>query len=83
LTSDRDGLVWRVTQIFTGKLHVEVPTPETDLIEAGILDSLVFIDLLAQLELEFGVRIELEDLEIEQFRSIERIADHVAHRNVG
>jgi acyl carrier protein len=36
------------------------------------------VEFLAHLEQEFGIQVSLEDLEIEQFRSIARIARFVA-----
>lgn len=65
----------RISAIFLEKLHITVPSTETDLLETGILDSLQLVDLLLNLEKEFSVRIQLDSLEIESFRSISRIAD--------
>ena len=64
----------RISAIFLEKMHITVPSTETDLLETGILDSLQLVDLLLHLEKEFGVRISLDSLEIESFRSISRIA---------
>lgn len=64
----------RVTRLFTEKLNVQVPQVDTDLIQSGILDSLTFVGLLHELELEFHVRFSLDDLELERFQSIRQIA---------
>ena len=40
-------------------------------------DSLVFVDLLARLEETVGVEIDLADLDIDQFRSVEKIAHYL------
>ena len=69
----------QIAALFTEKLHIEVPSIDTDLLETGALDSLTFVDLLVQLEQEFGIRLSLEDLEIEDFRPIARIAPFVSH----
>ena len=63
-----------VSAIFSEVLHVEVASTETDLFEAGLLDSLAFVELLLQLERVFGVTTSLEDLELDNFRTIARIA---------
>lgn len=59
---------------FLENLHLEIPSPETDLFETGVLDSLGFVELVLHLEQEFGVKITLEQVEIDNFRSVERIA---------
>src|SRR5262245_47167643 len=65
----------RIAAIFVEKLQIAVPSAETDLLETGILDSLQLVDLILTLETEFGIRISLDSLDLESFRSISRIAD--------
>lgn len=78
--SDRSALRERVAGLFSGPLHVEVPSVDTDLFETGVLDSLAFVELLLQLEREFGLKTCVDDLELENFRTVARIADFVAER---
>ncbi len=59
-------------------LQVEVPTPDTDLIEADLIDSLALISLITEIEAEFGIELPLEDFDVEQFRSARQIAVCVA-----
>lgn len=68
----------RLTKLFLEQMNVEVPSVETDLLETGVLDSLRLVELLMHLETEFGVVVSVEDLEIDHFRSIARIADFVS-----
>jgi D-alanine--poly(phosphoribitol) ligase subunit 2 len=70
----------RLADLFSRALHVEVPSVDTDLFEAGILDSLAFVELLLHLEREFGVVTSVDDLEVENFRSIARIAEFIEAR---
>jgi acyl carrier protein len=67
----------RVQRLFVETLNVEVPSPDTDLIEGGLLDSLALVELLLALEREFAVTIALENLDIDSFRSIRSIAGFV------
>jgi D-alanine--poly(phosphoribitol) ligase subunit 2 len=67
----------RVQRLFAETLNLQVPSPDTDLIEGGLLDSLALVELLFALEREFEVTIALEELDIDSFRSINRIADFV------
>jgi acyl carrier protein len=68
-TSTRD-----IEVIFSDKLLRHVGSPDDDLLEAGILDSMNFIDLVLNLEERFGFTLNIMDLNIEQFRSIRSIA---------
>jgi methoxymalonate biosynthesis acyl carrier protein len=67
----------RIGKVFVQHLHIQPPSPDKDLIESGIIDSLTFVELLARLEQEFSIRIPLEDLDLDQFRSIARIGEFV------
>jgi D-alanine--poly(phosphoribitol) ligase subunit 2 len=72
----------RIAQLFTDRLKTEVPTVDTDLFETGILDSLRFVELLAAIEERFGVRVSVEQLEIDDFRTLSRIAQFVGGKPV-
>lgn len=66
--------------LFERDLNLVVPSFDLDLFETGSLDSLMFVDLLLALEKEFGLKISLEDLELDNFRSISRLAKFIAPR---
>ncbi len=70
----------RICQVFRDKLKLDVPSADTDLFETRVLDSMVFVDLLLHLEREFGVTPALEDIDFDNFKSIERIVEFVANR---
>jgi methoxymalonate biosynthesis acyl carrier protein len=78
--SDVNGLPEQITGIFLRSLNVEVPSPDTDLFESGLLDSLAFIELLLAIERNFGVTTSVDDLEVDNFRSVARIAEFVTAR---
>lgn len=70
----------RLAQTLVDVLHVDVPSRETDLIRTGRLDSVGLVDLLLRLEREYRVRVDMESLEIDQFRSLGSITAFVAAR---
>jgi len=70
----------RIAGLFSGKLNVDPPETDADLFEAGVLDSLAFVELLLHVEREFGVTVAVDDLQVENFRSIDRIAAFVTAR---
>jgi acyl carrier protein len=73
----------RVQRLFVEALNVEVPSPDTDLIEGGLLDSLALVELLFAIEREFDVAIALENLDIDTFRSVRRIGEFVERSREG
>ena len=72
-------LARHITDLIAEKLLVEVSSSEDDLVASGVLDSLTLVQLLVDLEQRFGVTIPLEELEIDDFRSITSIT-HLIHR---
>ena len=70
----------RLASLFQEALNLEVPSCETDLFETGVLDSLMFVELLLLLEREFGVTTGVDDLEVDNFKTLARIAAFVDGR---
>jgi len=78
---DSSTLAHQISALFAERLHLQVPSLDTDLIDTGLVDSLTFVEFLAQLEQEFGIHVSLEDLEIDHFRTISRIAGFIAMKS--
>jgi len=78
---DTSQLANLISALFAERLHLQVPSLDTDLIDTGLVDSLTFVEFLAQLEQEFGIHVSLEDLEIDHFRTISRIARFIAMKS--
>jgi acyl carrier protein len=70
----------RLATLLAQTLDVEAPPPDAELIESGFLDSLQLVELLAALEQTFGVSITAEDLDLENFRTLDRLAAFVSRR---
>jgi acyl carrier protein len=77
------SLISRLNALFLDQLSIEVPGPDTDLIETGMLDSMKLVELLVLIEQEFGIRIELEQIEIDDLRSVRGIADMIGNAPPG
>jgi acyl carrier protein len=73
-----EDLTNELMALFAEQLAMEVPSASTDLIDAGLLDSVKFVELLLCLEQRFGVCVALDELEIDYFRSVRAIAALVA-----
>lgn len=61
-------------------LHLAVGGAEDDLLASGLLDSLALVDLLARIEQTWGITIPLDQLDLEDVRSVRRIAALVARQ---
>ena len=71
----------QVAEIFSQNLHIEVPSHDVDLFTTGILDSLQLVELLFQLEEQFGIKISLSEIDLETFRSIDCIGLMLVRQN--
>jgi len=67
-------MIKEVIELFSEKLNIEVPSPDTDLIDSGLLDSLRLVELLLHIEASLGFRIVLDEIDLDDLRSIRRIA---------
>lgn len=77
------AVIARIQALFEDALSIPAPEPDLDIIDHGLLDSLALVTLLFEMEVEFGVQIPLDSLEIEDFRTINRIAGLVATEDEG
>jgi acyl carrier protein len=71
----------RIQTILHQRLQVEAPASDEDLFQAGILDSLSFVDMLVALEDEFSIQIPLDQVDLNDFRSISKIGDYIVSQN--
>lgn len=69
-----DSVLVQLSQVFESTLGLPAPEPDADLIEGGVLDSLALVELLVAIESHFGIQIPPEQLEVERFRTLERLA---------
>lgn len=79
--SDPNAIIDKLGALFVETFHIQVPSADTDLLESGILDSLQLVELLVQLEQRFGLRIKVEDIDLDDLRTLARIARLVAGVN--
>jgi len=76
----KERIVQDIGRLFAGRLHIEIPSPETDLIETGLLDSLRLVELLLYIESDLGWRLPIEDIDLDDLRSVRRIAALIESR---
>jgi methoxymalonate biosynthesis acyl carrier protein len=57
--------------------------PQEDIFALGFVNSLLAMQLVAFVEKEFGIRVEDEDLDLDNFRSIDAISRLVSRKQGG
>jgi acyl carrier protein len=68
----------QVAELIRDVLQVEVPSVDADLVAEGLIDSLALVSLITEVELEFAIRLPIEEFDLSRFRSAEQIATVVA-----
>jgi len=68
----------RVRVLIKDVLGIEALSDTTDLMEPGVMDSLALATIIAEIEQEFQVELVLDDLNVDRFRSLHRIAQLLA-----
>jgi D-alanine--poly(phosphoribitol) ligase subunit 2 len=76
--TDTNAIIQRLGAVFVESLHIEAPAEDTDLFETGILDSFQLVELLLQIEQRFGFQIKIDDIDLDDLRTLARIARLVA-----
>jgi len=76
--TNEQAVIKRLGALFVESFHIEAPSSDTDLLETGILDSFQFVELLLQLEQQFDFRVKIEDIDLDDIRTLARIARLVA-----
>jgi acyl carrier protein len=66
-----------IRSVLRDDLNVLVDSPNVDLIESGLVDSVGLVELILQLEERFEVSLPMDALEIDDFRSLQSIADMI------
>lgn len=77
---NEQDVVDRIQRIFKDELFAEPESPDADLVNSGVLDSLTVVRLLAILEEQFGLTVAMDDLDLSDFRSVGSIAEWVARQ---
>ena len=68
----------QIADIFAGRFDTKLESDDVDLLETGLVDSVKIVDLVLELEQRFGVSLPFEELEIEDFRTVPRLAERIA-----
>jgi acyl carrier protein len=76
--TDHKAILKELSAGFAEIFRIDAPTAETDLIDEGILDSFQFVELLVFLDQRFGLKVQLDDVDLDDLRTLNRLASLVA-----
>ena len=76
--SQQEQLQRQIADIFAGRFDTKLDSDDVDLLETGIVDSVKIVELVLEIEQRFGVSLPFEELEIEDFRTVPRLAERIA-----
>ena len=75
-------VIRQLHELLRRRLAIDVPEAHTDLFGPGLLDSLGLVMLISALEEQFDCELPLDDLDLDHFRSLERIAEYLGSLGV-
>ena len=78
LSDGNELIVQEIRRFFEEDLFMDAPGDDADLIESGLLDSLALVDILLRIEQAFGFQVVMDELNIEDFRTLRNISAYIA-----
>ena len=70
----KNDLVTELQDQIPLELNIQVPDADADLFEEGKLDSFGLVNLLFLIERRWGIQVSIDQLEMDNFRSVKSIA---------
>jgi D-alanine--poly(phosphoribitol) ligase subunit 2 len=74
----QDQLQQQIIDIFSERFETQLASNDVDLLETGLVDSVKIVELVLELEQRFGVSLPFEELEIDDFRTVLRLAERIS-----
>jgi acyl carrier protein len=75
-----EALLGEIRALFLDRLDIRIESPDADLFQTGVFDSMTLVEFILALEEHFGLRFPMEELELDSVLSVVRIAQLVARR---
>jgi methoxymalonate biosynthesis acyl carrier protein len=72
-----DGVVEDLREFFSAVMAGNVPSPDEDYFALGLVNSLLALELVTHIERHFDITVEVEDLDLDNFRTMNRTAEFV------
>jgi methoxymalonate biosynthesis acyl carrier protein len=69
-----EEIIGELRAFFTPVVGIDAPGPNDDYFALGLVNSLLALELVAHVERQFGIAVEVEDLDLDNFRTMNRTA---------
>ena len=83
MSEDNSSVKETVRNFINGSINIDGLGDDDNLFESGILNSLFAVQLMTFVERKFSIEIGTDDLNIENFKSINATASFVARKSAG
>jgi acyl carrier protein len=80
-TGNSSAVKEAVRRFIVSSINVAQLDDDADLFESGIVNSLFAVQLMTFIEKHFGIEVGMEDLDIENFKSLNATAAFVVKKN--
>ena len=81
IPKDESGIRETVRRFILSSVHIANFGDDDDLFEAGIVNSLFAVQLMTFVEKTFGIEVEIDDLDIKNFKSLNATTRFVVRKN--
>ena len=80
-TGQEGGVKETVRRFILSSINIADLKDDDNLFESGLVNSLFAVQLMTFIEKNFGIEVGMEDLDIENFKSLNAAAAFVARKN--
>ena len=80
-TTDEKGIKETVKRFISSSISIAKLDDDDNLFESGIVNSLFAVQLMTFIEKTFAIEVRMEDLDIENFKSLNATAAFVVRKN--
>ena len=81
--TDEKGIKETVRSFISGSINIDGLDDDANLFESGIVNSLFAVQLMTFLEKNFALEMGIDDLDIENFKSLNATTAFVLRKNEG
>jgi acyl carrier protein len=78
-----EEILAELTGFFTTATGGNAPGPDEDYFALGLVNSLLALELVAHVERRFGIEVAVEDLDLDNFRTMNRVTGFVLRKRAG
>ena len=83
IVNDTNQVKATVREFINNSINIDGLGDDANLFESGIVNSLFAVQLMTFVERDFGIEIGMEDLDVENFKSVSATADFINRKSAG